>query len=71
MRGEYYVPATGVDLYGHGTFSAFNWNPDCDEIANKISIRRPTTRASWKVYGGAKAACALHIIRPKEYILLV
>ena len=49
MQGMYYTPATGVDLYGVGTFSAFDWRPNCDEIATKTSIKRSSTHASWQV----------------------
>jgi hypothetical protein len=56
MQGMYYCPATGDDLYGVGTFSAFDWKPDCNEIAKKTAIKRPSTRASWQVLWWRKSS---------------
>jgi hypothetical protein len=47
MQGMYHFPISSDDL--NGTFSVFDWKPDCDEIASKTSVKRPTTRASWQV----------------------
>lgn len=47
MQGMYHVPIRSDEL--NGTFSAFDWKPDSDEIASKASVKRPPTRASWQV----------------------
>ena len=53
MTGTYYVPATGIDQYGAGTFSAFMWKSDVGlgdiGLDEATQAKRPATRASYRV----------------------